>query len=149
MDRIAAGAPSTVIIADNVFFVRENLRTILEMSGCLVVAEVEDGVDAVVTFKEFRPDVIFLDVNLPFKNGFEVMKEIVTHNRHAKVVMCCTAAHMDLAHEAMAAGASDVLLKPYQPKQVRQVLLNITGGGGVLTPRSFDGRTAQSSHEKL
>lgn len=73
-----------------------------------VVGECCNGIDAIQTINQLKPDVIFLDIQMPGKSGFEVLQEI---NYLPNIIF--TTAHDEFALKAFEVNAVDYLLKPY------------------------------------
>ena len=71
----------TVLIVDDVAFVRKTLAEILRESGYTVVGEATDGREAVDKWRELRPDVVTMDVVMPNLGGIEATKEIMKTDR--------------------------------------------------------------------
>jgi two-component system chemotaxis response regulator CheY len=108
----------TVMIVDDTHFMRNILRKILEKGGHTVVAEASDGFEAVTKFIEMRPEVVFMDVIMPHKNGLVAAKDIVAVDGNAKVLMCSVVEHDALTEAAREAGAKGFVLKPFETDQV-------------------------------
>ena len=115
-----------VMIVDDSFLMRKILSTMLEMSGCVVVAQAADGIEAVAKYAEFRPQVVFMDLVMPNKNGIDATKEIISGDKKAKIVMCSTMGHEDLIKAALGSGARDVVFKPYELGNIKEVLGKLT-----------------------
>ena len=80
--------PIKIIIADDHKMVREGIRQLLELDGEIIVAaEADDGVQCIEMIKEYRPDVLLLDINMPNKNGLEVLREIKNQGIRQKVLI--------------------------------------------------------------
>ena len=101
-----------VLIADDTAHVRRMLRSMLELDGFEVVAEVGTGADVIQRLDEgLRPDVIVLDERMPDLDGIETARRIRA-NRPDQVVLLYTAfPHRALEEEAAAAGVAAVLGK--------------------------------------
>lgn len=104
-----------VVIVDDEPLARERVRTFLaEETGVEVVAECTDGAGAVERIEKLHPDVVFLDVQMPRLNGFEVLEAI---DAAAMPAVIFTTAHDDHAIRAFEVCAVDYLLKPFtQPR---------------------------------
>ena len=103
------------IIVDDEPLAREGIRSFLaEELDVEVVAECANGTAAVEAIEHHRPDLVFLDVQMPGLNGFDVL-EAVAPERLPAVIF--TTAHDQHAIHAFEVNAVDYLLKPY--KQVR------------------------------
>ncbi len=67
----------TVFIADDSAFIRERLPNMLaELTGVEVIGQAADGIEAVNSVRELKPDVVVLDIRMPGKNGMEVLSEL-------------------------------------------------------------------------
>jgi two-component system chemotaxis response regulator CheY len=108
----------SVLIADDAAFMREMLRDILTGAGFRVVAEAEDGVQAVASYREHRPDLVTLDIVMPRKSGIDTLREIREGDPNACVVMCSALGQEALVMEALDAGARDYVVKPFRADQV-------------------------------
>lgn len=99
---------TTCIIIDDEKLARELLREFLETFPQIeIVAECEKGKDAVLAINALKPDLIFLDVQMPGMNGFEVLEEI-DHDPY----VIFTTAYDQYAIKAFEKNAVDYLLKP-------------------------------------
>jgi len=96
------------------------VRTFLiEEPDVEIVAECADGAEAVNRIEELRPDVVFLDIQMPRLNGFEVLEAI---DASAMPVVIFTTAHDDHAIRAFEVSAVDYLLKPFKQPRFRKAL---------------------------
>ena len=76
-----------------------------------IVAEAAGGVEAIEKVKEFRPDVVLLDVSLPDLNGIEVASQIFQSVPHSKIIFLSQQNDEDLVRATLGAGASGFVLK--------------------------------------
>jgi two-component system chemotaxis response regulator CheY len=113
------------LIVDDAFFMRNMLRSILEMEGYTVVAEAEDGEDAVAKYRACRPDLVLMDILMPVKNGIDATREIISFDKDACVVMCSIVWQELLVKEAREAGVQGVILKPFTTEEVVAVLQKV------------------------
>ena len=107
-----------VLIADDAAFMREMLRDILTEGGFEVVAEAEDGEEAIAKYTEHRPDLVTLDIVMPRKSGIDALRELQELDPEACIVMCSALGQEALVMEALEAGARDYVVKPFKPEQV-------------------------------
>ena len=114
-----------VIIVDDEPLARERVRTFLaEEADVEVVAECGDGAEAVTRITDLRPDLVFLDVQMPRLNGFEVLEAIATQALPAVIF---TTAHDDHAIRAFEVSAVDYLLKPFKQPRFQKALERARG----------------------
>ena len=115
----------TVLIVDDELFFRKLLGTMLTEKGFSVVAEAADGVEAVEKYSLHRPELIILDIYMPRKNGFDATKDILSMNPKAKVVICSGLGYDEDVKAALALGARDVILKPFIPQEVIEIVTRV------------------------
>lgn len=108
-DTPAAGAPLRAVIVEDEPLARDHLRALVQGHEALqLVGEAADGDTAAALIDAARPDVVFLDVRMPGRDGFAVLQSI-THRPH----VVFTTAHDTHAVQAFELGAVDYLLKPF------------------------------------
>jgi len=109
-----------VVIVDDEPLARERVRTFLaDEPEVEIVAECADGAEAVEQIEKHRPDVVFLDVQMPRLNGFEVLEAI---GPDTMPIVVFTTAHDDHAIRAFEVSAVDYLLKPFKQPRFRKAL---------------------------
>jgi two-component system chemotaxis response regulator CheY len=113
-----------VLIADDSEFMRNLLREILEEDHN-IVAEVENGVEAVETYKEQEPDLVMMDIVMPIRDGIEATDEIKTQNPGANVIMCTSVGQEEKMKEAVKAGADGYITKPFQKPSVMEAIEDV------------------------
>jgi len=120
--------PFRTVLADDVFDLRFMVRLALERSGRFeVVAEAENGDEAVAMAKQHQPDLVLLDVSMPVKDGLEALPDIRNVSPNAKVVMLSGFEASRLASTAIESGASAYLEKGIPPKELVEELLKVLG----------------------
>jgi DNA-binding NarL/FixJ family response regulator len=101
-----------IVVADDHFIVRIGLVALVDTEPDMqVVAEAADGVQAVELFTKFKPDLILMDLRMPFKSGIEATSEICARHPDARVLMLTTFDGDDDIHRALQAGAQGYVLK--------------------------------------
>lgn len=112
-----------VVLADDEAPARKLLREYLSsMDELEIIAECRNGVEAVSIINVLRPDLIFLDVQMPGKTGFEVLPEL----EHLPKIIFSTA-YDQYALQAFEVNAVDYLLKPYSKVRLEQAVQKIMG----------------------
>lgn len=108
------------IVVDDEPLARERLRTFLaNESGVMVIGECQNGDEAIIAVRRDRPDLLFLDVQMPGMNGFEVLQKL---NGSAPQAVIFTTAHDQYAVQAFEVHAVDYLLKPFDRERLRLAL---------------------------
>ncbi len=119
-----------VLIVDDAMFMRNMIGDIFEGKNFdgqefKVVAEAENGIEAVEKYQEHNPDIVTMDIVMPEMTGIEALKEIMKLDSKANIVMCSALGQDSLVMEALDSGAKDFIVKPFQPEKVLDVVLRI------------------------
>ena len=116
-----------VLVVDDAIFMRNMIKDIFTSGGLDVVGEASNGLEAVEKYKELKPDLTTMDIVMPFKSGIEATREIIKENAQALVVMCSALGQESLVMEAIEAGASDFIVKPFRSDDVLAVVKKVLG----------------------
>jgi two-component system chemotaxis response regulator CheY len=116
---------ATVMIVDDSTFMRMMLKKIMVELGHEVIAEGENGVEAVAIHKEMKPDLITLDITMPEMNGIEAARVIRSTDPDVKLLMCSAMGQQRLIIEAIEVGANDFVIKPFDKDRIKDALNNI------------------------
>lgn len=130
--------PVRALIVDDEALARERVRTLLgHATGVTIVGECSGGREAVEAILEHRPDVVFLDVQMPDLNGFEVLEAVASEWLPAVIFVT---AYDEYAIKAFDVHAIDYLLKPIEPERFRKALARATKRGllTLLDERPID-----------
>ena len=124
-----------VLIADDQALVRSGFRMILEARPDIeVVAEAEDGEQAVELVRTTEPDVVLMDVRMPGLDGIEATRRIVESGSWARVLVLTTFDVDVYVHSAIRAGASGFLLKDVRPDDLTEGIRLVANGNALLGP---------------
>ena len=124
-----------VLVADDQALVRGGLRMILEAQDDIeVVAEAEDGAQAVARTRELQPDVTLMDVRMPALDGIAATREIVGAGLSTRVLVLTTFDRDEIVYDAMKAGASGFLLKSAPPAKLADAVRTVADGEALLAP---------------
>jgi two-component system, chemotaxis family, chemotaxis protein CheY len=107
-----------VLVIDDAAFMRKMLGDVLSKAGHEVVGEGANGNEAVEQFQQLRPDIMTLDITMPEKDGLTALKEILSVEPTARIVMCSALGQESKVLEAIKAGARDFVVKPFQADRV-------------------------------
>lgn len=123
----------SAVIVDDERIARAGLRAMLSRHPQLrVIGEARDGEEAAAIIRDLRPHVVFLDIQMPGRDGFGVIRELAAVGRPAAYVF--VTAHATRALEAYDVDAIDYLHKPFSDarlaRAVQRVLRHLRGGGG-------------------
>jgi len=128
--------PITILLADDHTIVREGLRTLLQREpGIQVIAEAENGRQAVERATQLRPDVVLMDIAMPLLNGLEATRQILHANPSAKVLIL--SAHNDESHieAVMTLGAHGYLIKQTAVNMLQEAIRKVHQGGTYFCPK--------------
>lgn len=109
---------SRIMIVDDSLIVRINLKKLLEDAGHEVVAECDNGRDALAKYKAERPDIVTMDITMPSMDGMSALKEIMGHDPAAKVIMITALGQSNKVLDALNAGATNYVVKPFDADRV-------------------------------
>ncbi|MFH9350002.1 response regulator [Kitasatospora sp. NPDC017646] len=128
--------PLRVVVADDQALVRIGFRLILESEGIEVVAEAEDGEQAVAAVRRSRPDLVLMDIRMPGLDGLEATRRILAGgSKDAPRIIMLTTFDLDhYVYAAMAAGASGFLLKDVTPEHLAAAVRLVRTGDALLAP---------------
>jgi two-component system, LytTR family, response regulator LytT len=129
--------PITALIIDDEQLARDELKYLLDLVGGVhVVAQGTNGIEAVDLIEEHRPDLVFLDVQMPGLDGFAVIQRLVDRNRKKSSAgkeaeplpqIVFATAYDQYAVRAFDVNAVDYLLKPFDRIRVEQAVERVRG----------------------
>ena len=114
-----------VLVVDDAIFMRKMISDILEGNDMEVVGEADTGALAVEKYKELKPDLVTMDIIMPEMNGIDAVRQIISNDSQARIVMCSALGQQALVQDALSAGAKDFLIKPFNPSRVIEVVSKI------------------------
>ena len=114
-----------ILVADDASFMRQMIREIVEAEGFEVCGEASDGIEAVEPYKELEPDICTMDIVMPRRSGIDAVRGIMELDPAARIVMCSALGQETLVTEALQAGATDFIVKPFKPKSVLDALKRV------------------------
>ena len=120
-----------VLIADDQPLMRTGFKTVLEATGMIeVVAEADDGDEAIAAAEKHRPDVILMDIRMPGMDGLEATRRLPRD----KVLVLTTFGLDEYIVEALRAGASGFLTKDVPRQELVAAVKAVANGDAVLSP---------------
>ncbi|SHN30819.1 response regulator [Gracilibacillus kekensis] len=114
-----------VLIADDEFIIRDGIRSSVNWSdyGMEVMAEAEDGEEAIELALEHKIDILLIDINMPIMNGISAMKRIKEELPECRMVVISGYDDFRYAQEAIRLQVEDYLLKPVNPNKLEEILV--------------------------
>lgn len=116
-----------ILVCDDSILARKSLSGILNSFGYTDIVEVANGQDAIDKCRDINPDIIFLDIVMPVKDGVTATNEIKSFMPDANIIIVSSVGTQTHLKEAIKAGARDFIQKPIDDELLKQVLENIDG----------------------
>lgn len=125
-----------ILLADDQSLVRAGLKMVLQPEDDLeVVAEAENGNEAIFRAERFTPDVILMDIRMPLLDGIEAARAITARAGNTSRVLMLTNFDLDeYVYDALRAGASGFLLKDAPPERIIDAVRTVAAGESLLAP---------------
>ena len=124
-----------VLVADDQSMVRAGFRRLLADEPDIdVVAEADNGIEAVEKAARFTPDVVLMDIRMPQLDGIEAARRILTAEPAARVLILTTFDLDEYVYRALRAGASGFVLKDDPPEQLIAAIRTVAAGDALLSP---------------
>ncbi len=111
-----------VLVADDSSTMRKIILRSLQAVGVTDATEAADGTEAVALFKPGEFEMVLTDWNMPGKTGLEVIQEIRQQDANVPIIMITTEAEKGRVMQAIQAGVSDYLVKPFTADTLREKL---------------------------
>ena len=124
-----------VLIADDQALFRRGLYVVLGTEDAIkVVAEAENGEEAIAKTEELAPDVVLMDVRMPRVNGIDAARRIREISPSTKILMLTVSDEEDDLYEAIKAGANGYLLKEISVEEVPRAIRAVAQGQSLISP---------------
>lgn len=119
-----------VLVVDDLPFMREAIRDILESAGIRVVGEAENGREMMYRYAALEPDVVLLDITMPVMDGITALTKLLRYDSAAQVVMCSALGEQSMILKAIQLGAKDFIVKPFESQRVVSAVSKVMGVDG-------------------
>ncbi|MBI9103446.1 MAG: response regulator [Spirochaetales bacterium] len=120
-------ADISLLIVDDLSFMRSAIREIAEEAGFQVVGEAENGWDGYKSYTEKLPDVVLMDITMPVMDGLKSLRRIRREYPQACVVMCSALGQQKYIIKAIQSGAKDFIVKPFRPERIVSAVKKAAG----------------------
>lgn len=125
-----------VMLADDHVLMREGIRQLLEFDGNIeVIAEANDGEECIEKLQEVTPQILLLDINMPKKNGIEVLEEIKKKNMNVKVLILTVHNEVEYLLRAVDIGVDGYILKDSESVELKKAINVICNGESYIQPK--------------
>jgi len=122
MDRIK------ILLADDVKIMRSLLKSSLATFDVEIVSEVDNGDDVIPKVSDLMPDMVFLDISMPGKNGLDVLQEIKEKYSNVFVAMISGHNTFENIKRSMELGADGFVVKPYTTIKIQEMIEKYQAG---------------------
>ncbi len=123
-----------VLVADDHTIVRKGLCSLLEKEpGIVVVAEAENGRDAIIKAEEIKPDVVVMDIGMPLLNGIEACRQLKKCCPEIEIIILTVHTNEEYVLQALKAGASGYLAKKAAPLDLVTAIYEVHKGKSYLS----------------
>ena len=102
--------PKVIIVDDNKY-IRVALKKALEPMGFDIINEGENGKEAEDLVRQYKPDIILLDINMPIKTGDEVIDQLLSYHPELIIIMVSSVSDKSKVDECLDLGASNYIVK--------------------------------------
>lgn len=124
-----------VMITDDHAMIREGIKRLLEFDGDIkVIAEAGDGEECLELLKDINPDVLLLDINMPKKNGIEVLEKIKNDKLPLKVLMLTVHNEVEYLVKAVDIGVNGYILKDAESAELKKAIESVVNGENYIQP---------------
>lgn len=123
------------MIADDHSMIREGLKNLLELDGDIqVISEAVDGEDCLDKLQVVKPDVLLLDINMPKKNGLEVLKTLKSRRSKLKVLVLTVHNEIEYLMKAVDIGVNGYVLKDSESAELKKAIFIVADGETYIQP---------------
>jgi two-component system chemotaxis response regulator CheY len=121
-----------ILIGDDAPFIREVIRNILASERVIVLPDACDGEEVVIMAKRYKPDIIFLDLSMPKKNGLEACEEILQALPKTKIIVVSSLHDESIVEKAISLGCIDYIKKPFEVSDILSIIKQLHSNSEVV-----------------
>lgn len=126
---------ATAIVADDHQLLRDGVKTILlSVEGISIVAEAQDGLEAISAVRQHKPDLLTLDMAMPYAQGLEIYEEVRRWSPDTRIIVFTGLTSLGLLSELVTAGVDGLFAKRGDPEKLRESIPVILNGAKVIAP---------------
>ena len=116
-----------VLIVDDAAFMRATIKNMLMKNGFEIVGEAVNGYQGIQLYFESKPDLVTMDITMPELDGIGAVKVIKERDPSAKVIMLSAMGQETFVRDAVLAGASTFLVKPFKEELLLNAIKQVLG----------------------
>ncbi|SFH53199.1 two-component system, chemotaxis family, response regulator CheY [Pseudobutyrivibrio sp. OR37] len=118
-----------ILVCDDSVLARKQLMdAVKEISNGAVFIEGKNGAEAVELYKSEKPDLVFMDIVMPEKDGNTALSEIREFDKDALIIIVSSVGTQDQLKKAIQLGAKDFIQKPFEKNQIQEIIELRLGG---------------------
>lgn len=114
-----------ILVCDDSAFMRMMLKKALIEQGHEIVGEAGDGLEAFAAYQRLKPELVTMDITMPRMDGIEAVKKIHEFNPLARIIMVTALGQKAIITDALKAGASDFIVKPFDLEKVAMIVKKV------------------------
>lgn len=107
-----------ILICDDSILVRKQIKDVIATIGTPAILEASDGQSAIDLYKNEQPNLVFLDIVMPKKDGNIAIEEIMAFDKDAIIIIVSSVGTQSQLKCALEAGATDFIQKPFSKEQI-------------------------------
>lgn len=111
-----------IMIIDDSILARKQLKDVLTSMGFQHFTEAINGEEAISIYRDFQPDIAFLDIVMPKKDGIAVVRELREYDKNAYIVMVSSVGTQRQLKATIEAGAVEFVQKPFNEAQIQAIM---------------------------
>ena len=111
-----------ILISDDSILSRKQLKDAILRLGTPKFIETSNGQDAIDSYKREKPDLVFLDIVMPVKDGNAAIREIREYDPKAEIIIVSSVGTQAQLKAAIESGAKDFIQKPMNPNQIASII---------------------------
>lgn len=127
-----------ILVVDDASIMRKNLKTILSEAGHTIIAEASNGSQAYVEYMKYKPDLVTMDITMPYMNGIDTLKKILEDYPDAKIIIISSTNNNKIILEAIQSGAKNYIIKPFMVDKVLDVVNQVLNLNSSVSSDTID-----------
>ncbi|MFA6196060.1 MAG: response regulator [Sulfurimonas sp.] len=114
-----------ILVVDDSLIIRKNVRKYITSLGHNVIGEAQNGAQAIDACKNFKPDLITMDITMPDMDGITAVKKIREFDKDVNIIMVTSHGQEEMIVSSLKAGAKGYILKPVSEEKLAKSIATI------------------------
>jgi DNA-binding NarL/FixJ family response regulator len=125
-----------ILIADDHAMIRDGVKTLLKQNkDCQLAGEAVNGIEAIEQFKSLRPDLVILDISMPYLNGMEAAREIIKVDPNARIIILSMYDDEDYISQCIESGVKGFVVKSESGNELNYAIKSVLDGRTYFSQR--------------